>query len=154
MKEITLTRGLVTKVSDEDFPFLSQFKWQAVQASNTTFYARRSVRQGKKMTYILMHRIVAQTPSGLVTDHINHDTLDNTRGNLRNVSQQVNLLNRSNRKRNSEQFSALNNSTTVIPFRHTIVVKNKLDEIALSLGISTSKLIKQFVDKELERYIK
>lgn len=101
MKIIQLTRGYSVKVSDEDYPFLSQFKWQAVQASNKHVYARRSVRQGKKMTYVVMHRLIAQTPAHLVTDHINHDTLDNRRENLRAVTQSQNCLNRSDYKNKS-----------------------------------------------------
>jgi len=46
-----------------------------------------------------LHRLIMDTPEGLVTDHINHNTLDNRRCNLRNVS---NRENGSNLKRKSE----------------------------------------------------
>jgi len=50
-----------------------------------------------------LHRLIMETPRELVVDHTNHDTLDNRRCNLRNVS---NRENRSNLKRKSEMSSS------------------------------------------------
>ncbi len=45
-------------------------------------------------THRLMHRIVARAPDDTEVDHINGDTLDNRRANLRCVSRQDNQWNR------------------------------------------------------------
>ncbi len=46
MKTISLTRGLVAIVDDEDFEFLSQWKWHAAKQPNT-FYACRTVKRAQ-----------------------------------------------------------------------------------------------------------
>ena len=45
-----------------------------------------------------MHRLIMNNPIGLVVDHINNQTLDNRRENLRIVSQSENMANRIDRK--------------------------------------------------------
>jgi hypothetical protein len=42
---------------------------------------------------VRMHRIIADTPEGLHTDHINRDKLDNRKANLRTVSAAMNAMN-------------------------------------------------------------
>ena len=44
---------------------------------------------------ILLHRIIMGNPEGLVIDHINHNTLDNRKSNLRIVTYRENALNKS-----------------------------------------------------------
>lgn len=42
------------------------------------------------MVSIGLHRIIANTPDGLVTDHVDGDGLNNRRSNLKNVTQEQN----------------------------------------------------------------
>ena len=96
MKEIQLTQGKVALVDDEDFEYLNQWKWY-VNKWNSGFYAVRNVRINKKYVgYVSMHRLLTNNEDKiLITDHINGNTLDNRKSNLRicNYSQ-----NNSNRK--------------------------------------------------------
>jgi hypothetical protein len=41
-----------------------------------------------------LHRIVTNAPKGSYVDHINHNTLDNRKSNLRVTTQNINLQNR------------------------------------------------------------
>jgi hypothetical protein len=95
MKEIALSRGLVAKVDDEDYEFLSQWKWLASKQSKPgaplKFRATRNAGGGR---WILMHRQIMAPNTGEVIDHINGDPLDNRRANLRVVSQKENSINR------------------------------------------------------------
>ncbi len=92
MKRIPLTRGQFAVVDDEDFEFLSQWKWHALKQPNT-YYAARTVRvNGRKVT-IWMHREINKTPDGMLTDHLNGDGLFNRRHNLRAASHQDNMIN-------------------------------------------------------------
>lgn len=80
MKEIPLTQGLVAAVDDEDFPRLSDSKWHAARSSGRGIYAKTHLSRNK---LLYMHRVILCALPGEFVDHINHDTLDNRRSNLR-----------------------------------------------------------------------
>lgn len=88
MKEIPLTRGLVALVDDKDFDALMKHGWFANGKENA-FYAMR--RDGVKK--ITMHRVIMQASPREHVDHINGNTLDNRRCNLRICTHALNLAN-------------------------------------------------------------
>ena len=92
MKTIILTKGKVAKVDDDDFEWLSKYKWHAVIHSGY-FRAERTAYVNKKTVNIFMHREIMKTPKGMLTDHINHDTLDNRKENLRICTSSQNHMN-------------------------------------------------------------
>jgi hypothetical protein len=86
MQYIILTNSeLQTVVDDEDFIFLNQRRWRISNNGYAT---------SGNGTKILMHRIIANTPLGLTTDHINGDKLDNRKENLRVCTNQQNNWNK------------------------------------------------------------
>lgn len=87
-REIPLTRGMVAIVDEADFPMLSQLTWRALNAGNA-FYAAT----GKKKT-CLMHRLLLCPPEGVEVDHVNGNTLDCRRTNIRLASRSGNGANR------------------------------------------------------------
>ena len=92
---VKLTRGMTALVDEGDFAFVSQWKWCASRGSrNQTWYAVRGERRGGVYRGVSMHRAVAMAKPGEVVDHINHDTLDNRRKNLRVGTRRLNQLNR------------------------------------------------------------
>lgn len=86
---IRLTNGGYAIVDQDDYEFLSQWRWQR----DPDGYARRSEGAGAKRRGVFIHHIVARTPKGLEPDHINRNRLDNRKENLRNVPKGVNLRN-------------------------------------------------------------
>lgn len=92
VKEISLTRGRVALVDDEDFEWLSTKKW-CIQENrkNGHAYAHTSRWKGKK--YVYMHRIIIGAKKGQIVDHINGNTLDNRSSNLRIVTPRQNQQN-------------------------------------------------------------
>ena len=102
MKEIKLTKGKVALVDDEDFEYLNQWKWQCSKG-----YATRHVRKNNKHTYPRMHRILLNVPDGMLTDHINHNKLDNRKCNLRICSNSQNIANSRRRKDNNSGYKGV-----------------------------------------------
>jgi len=108
MKEIKLTQGKVTLVDDEDYEYLNQWKWHTVRKRNI-FYAERRLSKVHKQKIIIMHRVIMKTPSNLTVDHINHNGLDNRKINLRNCTNQQNLMNRLSRDNSNYLGVSYNN---------------------------------------------
>ena len=99
MKEIPLTQGKVTIIDDEDFERINQFKWYAHKINNA-FYARRNK---DKKNSIILHRVIMNvTDPNQTVDHINGDTLDNRKLNLRVCDKAHNNLNRNRINKNNK----------------------------------------------------
>jgi hypothetical protein len=92
MREIPLSRGLVALVDDDDYEWLSRWKWYAQRGRNT-FYAARNRRLSDcpGPAIIFMHREIAGS-DGPQVDHVSGDGLDNRRSNLRPVTATENAL--------------------------------------------------------------
>lgn len=89
MKQIKLTQNKVALVDDEDYDYLIQRKWCAVNFHGY-FYASTTI--GDKQQ--LMHRVILNAPKGTIIDHIDHNGLNNQRNNLRFCTYGQNAVNR------------------------------------------------------------
>jgi hypothetical protein len=109
MREIPLTRDQVAIVDDEDYAWLSQWKWQATWNPHTrSFYATTDRMYGMKRFKCSMHReILGLTDMHVKCDHRNHDTLDNRRRNLRVASNSQNLMNSRMRTSNTSGYKGV-----------------------------------------------
>ena len=91
IRHISLTQGQVAIVDAADYDWLTQWNWCAHWNKDTeTFYARR--RSGNGL--IGMHTAILNAPAGFMPDHIDGDTLNNRRGNLRIASHKQNQQNK------------------------------------------------------------
>lgn len=89
MKRIFLTRGMEAIVDDDVYLKVARFKWFALKCGNL-YYAKNN-------TYGSLHRYIFALDgvdiSGLCVDHIDHNTLNNLRSNLRVVNKRENSRN-------------------------------------------------------------
>lgn len=94
-KLIPLTQGKFAIVDDENYEWLSQFKWCAVK-TRSMYYAARTILVGNKKQNLYMHRQILHLKKGdkRQADHKNHNGLNNLLSNLRICSHAQNQYNR------------------------------------------------------------
>lgn len=105
MKYIDLTKGKKVMVDDEDFEYLSQWKWQ----TSARGYAVRGQWNGERKNndIIIMSRMLLNCPDDKEVDHINGDRLDNRKENLRIVTKKNNRRNRAILDRNKTGYKGV-----------------------------------------------
>jgi hypothetical protein len=125
MKSIPLSKGGFALVSDEDYEYLSQFKWRLA----VNGYIVRSAWNSGNPTVISMHREIMKPDAKNDIDHINMSRTDNRRENLREVSRSLNMANlrvRSGKKLSKYKgVSKLNRPNLKKPWLATIKVGYK-----------------------------
>jgi hypothetical protein len=108
MKTITLSQGKVALVDDEDFDWLSKFRWYAKRPNSTSelFYAVAHVPGTRRhFPKVKMHKLLL--PDAKEVDHINGDSLDNQRHNLRAVTKSQNMMNMKRHRDNVSGFKGV-----------------------------------------------
>ena len=88
MREIPITKGMVAIVDDEDYEYLSKWKWYY-----SCGYAKRKIWKNGIARSMSMHRDILKPTRELHIDHINHNGLDNRKNNLRLCTQSQNMGN-------------------------------------------------------------
>lgn len=107
-KEIELTQGQYALVDDEDFDYLNQWKWfAAYDPSPKSYYAVYTQYGKERKINIRMHRVITNCPDGYEVDHINGNTLDNRRCNLRICIKRDNQKNKKIYKNNTSGYKGV-----------------------------------------------
>lgn len=95
VRQIGMANGSVVLVDASDYELVSKRKWHAHGNDRRWTYAAAWNRTtAGKLQLVLMHRILLDPPPGMVVDHINGNTLDNRRCNLRVCEHRENVKNR------------------------------------------------------------
>lgn len=133
-KYIPLTRGYVALVDEVDYSELSRHKW-CLMNSGSNLYAHR---YDSELGYVTMHRAVMglKKGDGQRVDHINGDTFDCRRSNLRLCNVAQNGANSGIQSRNTSGFKGVSWSSVVRKWHARICHKNK----KISIGYFTSKI--------------
>lgn len=126
MKKIPLTQGKFALVDDEDYEYLSKIKWYVDPSGYVA---------NKTKNVIFMHRLVAKTPKGKSTDHINGNKLDNQKKNLRTCTTSQNMANRGKQVNNTSGYKGVFWSKAAGKWRAQIRHKNK----SIHLGLFETK---------------
>lgn len=99
MRQIELTNGMFVMVDDNYYEALHKDEWKLSNSDNKNCRYAYTYFAGAT---ILMHRLIAGARGDEVVDHINGNTLDNRKCNLRICTHTENV--RNSRKRKVTQF--------------------------------------------------
>jgi hypothetical protein len=143
---------LETLIDTADLELAQSFSctWIIAKRSNGVHYVHGvyNDEHGKKRVHFL-HRFLLNAPGGAVVDHINHDTFDNRRSNLRIVDQQRNMQNR--RKARVDSKTGILN-VSKIGRRFVAKVQNNGKIIRLG-NFSTAEEARKEVEKYRSRFM-
>ena len=132
-KDVSLSQGKVAIVDDEDYESVSLHKWYYDGG-----YAVRNVRiSSDKRVRERLHRFImkpTEKDDDLVIDHINRNTLDNRKTNLRWASRSQNIMN-SCKKSKTARYKGITYHATTKKWRARIGIGNK----RFSLGLFDSQ---------------
>jgi HNH endonuclease len=100
-RRIHVGRGRFTVVCDSDYDLVSRYKWYCLRG-----YAYGCLLSGNGKKLVAMGRLLLGLPKDdpLVADHINGDTLDNRRSNLRAATRAQNGFNAGMRSSNKSGY--------------------------------------------------
>ena len=87
---ILLTQGKITQVDADDQARFTDRSWYAHKRRGD-YYAAGYNKETKQVEQL--HRLIMDCPKGMVVDHINGDTLDNRKENLRVCTKSENIKN-------------------------------------------------------------
>jgi hypothetical protein len=102
--QITLSCGNVLIVDAQDLHHVNASTWRFMEKNAGKFYL---VRGPRKDGVRYLHRLIINAQSGETVDHINGNTLDNRRSNLRIVTQAQNNMNRRARRNGTSKFKGV-----------------------------------------------
>lgn len=139
MIQIPLSKGQVALIDDTDWPLISGYKWYSRWDNNPrSFYAIANTKKpnGSKTT-AQMHRLLLDAQPGQLVDHINHDTLDNRRCNIRICTLSQNGQNRRQQRNNTSGYRGVWLDKRYQKWRAQIKINGK--QIALG-GYDTPEL--------------
>lgn len=92
-KYIKLTKGLSVLVDDADYEKFGNLNWRS-HKSGQKYYAVLNYKKDGKFKQLTLHREIMNFPDGMFVDHINGNTLDCRRENMRLVTSSQNAINR------------------------------------------------------------
>ena len=121
-------------IDGEDFDKIRGFKWGFSKNRDNNLYVARGKYNpvDKKISSIKLHRLIMNCPEGLEVDHIDGNTLNNCRSNLRICTKDEN---KRNRKKCSKQTTSIYKGVSFNAHANKYVASLRCNKIFIHLGV-------------------
>lgn len=138
----------IVLIDDEDYErMIKDFgnaTWNLnINQRNGDFYIQKRVNN--KIVYL--HRYVMNCPKGMYVDHINHNTFDNRKCNLRITTNANNLRNGNIRKNNTSGVNGVWYSKRDKKYVAEIIVNYKKISLGSFTNLEDAKKVRQQAEK-------
>lgn len=120
--DIPLTKGKFAKIDKEDYELIKNSKWSIRLWSS----GKECVVANINNVGTRIHRAIMNAPKGIVVDHINGDTLDNRKRNLRLCSSQENEHNSKVNKDNRSGYKGVTYMKKTNKYVARLTINNKV----------------------------
>lgn len=90
-----------TIIDNDDIELVTSSSWLLIKRSRDKFGYVRTKRNG---IVVFLHRLIIEAKKGEIVDHINGNSLDNRKRNLRIVTNSQNLMNRGKQSNNTTGY--------------------------------------------------
>lgn len=94
-------------IDNEDYNRMNRWKWYAVKRVNGLYAERVITIKNMKQLRIRMSREIMRYVGGKEVDHINHNSLDNQKHNLRLCTHSENNMNKTKQKNNTSGYKGV-----------------------------------------------
>lgn len=141
MAEVILRNGMTCIVDDEDFQELNKYSWGIISHRQHKYASRGTRKKGQPYSKILMHRQIMNFPKDSMVDHINGNTLDNRKQNLRLATRAQNLQNSKLRSDSKCKYKGVS--------RKKKITRSDVYIARIQIDINTRLYLGQF-DSEIE----
>jgi hypothetical protein len=141
-------KGYEVLIDDEDYELVKAHVWNVSKHKNLVYFWYNK-RISKKDNRYLLHRLIINAPEGSITDHINRNTLDNRKANLRITDKIGNARNRVMSSNNTSGYRGVIFDKRVNQWGARIEIYGKL----YCLGYYPTKEIAAYVREEAAKII-
>lgn len=93
--KVPLGDGLYATIDNDDSDLIKNYTWKS-GLFKCSYYANCRTRINGRWRTLRMHRLIAGTPPRKVCHHLNHNSLDNRRKNLVNMTPQEHMAEHTN----------------------------------------------------------
>jgi hypothetical protein len=128
--EIPLTKGQVAIIDATDADKVMAFKWHAAERGKR-FMAAKNPKSPVMDGVVYMHRLILDAKPGQAVDHIDGDSLNNRRSNLRFATAQQNNWNRCRFPQNKTGYIGVHVHRLTGKFRAMIRIDGRYHHLGL-----------------------